>query len=315
MADRGRVPARIGAGDVARLEAETERLRGLDYRLGGGSCRDQVIVTAAWHDRWLRSAAGARVRLRLRVALADVHNLAGWTCFDTGREQDAARHWERALALAVDAGHQDLVANIHYRSGRLRLHGGRRREALEDFRRGLVAARRAGSYHAIAVLRANEAWAHAGMGDRGMAVIRLRQAHEDFARSAGTPVPGWARFFDATDLSALTGLVHTELARTADPGHTAIAIPALTAAILGYPDDMVRSRALSLVALAANHLVDRDFAHAAAVGGRAIAAAADVSSIRVADRLQPLRHLADRHRGDPHARRLAARIAAFTPSL
>ncbi|MBB5960186.1 tetratricopeptide (TPR) repeat protein [Saccharothrix tamanrassetensis] len=315
MAEQDRVPARIGVGDVVRLEAETERLRGLDYRHGGGSCRDSVIATAAWNDQLLRAKATATARSRLHVALADVHNLAGWTCFDTGLEQAATKHWDRALELGAVVGHQDLIANIHYRAGRMRLHNGRRRDALEVFDLGVVAAKRARSHHATAMLRANQAWAHAGLGDQGMALIRLRQAYEEFAQATVSAVPSWARFFDETDLSALTGVVHTELARTVDPCHTATAIPALTAAILGYPDGMTRSRALSLIALTANHLLDNDFAHADLVGRRAVAAAGRVSSIRVADRLQPLRHLAGRYRGDPHARQLAARIAAFTPVL
>ncbi|MEU7530483.1 tetratricopeptide repeat protein [Saccharothrix sp. NPDC042600] len=315
MVEQQRVPARIGVRDVVRLEEETERLRGMDYRRGGGACRDSVIVAAAWSDQLLRAKSTTAVRTRLLVALADLHNLAGWTCFDTGLEQAAARQWDRALTLAAEAGHDELVANIHYRSGRMRLHNARRREALEIFELGVVAAKRARSRHAIAILRANEAWAHAGLGDQGMAMIRLRQAHEEFDRTAVPDVPGWARFFDETDLSAITGVVHTELARTVDPAHTATAIPALAVAVAGYPERMTRSRALSLIALTANHLLDGDFDQADAVGQRAVALACEVSSIRVADRLQPLRHLADRYRGDPHARVLAARIAAFTPAL
>ncbi|NUT50980.1 MAG: transcriptional regulator, partial [Saccharothrix sp.] len=50
MAERQHVPTHIGIDDVERLEAETERLRGLDYRLGGGACRDAALGCAAWHD-------------------------------------------------------------------------------------------------------------------------------------------------------------------------------------------------------------------------------------------------------------------------
>ncbi|MEJ2853862.1 MULTISPECIES: hypothetical protein [unclassified Saccharothrix] len=315
MVEQQRVPARIGARDVVRLEEETERLRGMDYRLGGGACRDAAIVTAAWSDQLLRAKATAAVRTRLLVALGDLHNLAGWTCFDTGLDQAAARHWDRALELAAEAGHDELVANIHYRSGRMRLHNARRRDALEVFELGVMAAKRARSRHAVAVLRANEAWAHAGLGDQGMALIRLRQAHEEFGHTAPGDTPTWARFFDETDLSAMTGMVHTELARTVDPSHTATAIPALTKAVTRYPARMARSQTFSLIALTTNHLLEGDFDHADAVGTRAVAQACELSSIRVADRLQPLRHLADRYRGDPHARTLAARIAGFTPNL
>lgn len=313
MAEHQHLPSRIGVEDVARLEQETERLRGADYRRGGGVCRDSVMVTAAWHDQLLAVEASTAVRTRLLAALADAHNLAAWTCFDTGLEEAATRHWDRALDLAEEAGHQDLVANIHYRVGRLRLHHGRCREALELFDLGLAAAGRAGSRHAEAMLHANQAWARAGLGDRREALRLLNQAQDEFARVPSGQVPGWARFFDATDLSALTGVVLTELARRVDRAHTATAIPALTTAVAGYSAEMTRSRALSLVAMTANHLVDCDFDEAAAVGARALAEAGAVSSTRVADRLRPLRRLADRYRANPHARLLSARIAAFAP--
>ncbi|WP_141976751.1 tetratricopeptide repeat protein [Saccharothrix saharensis] len=314
MAEPQHVPAHIGVGDVERLAAETERLRGLDYREGGGACRDAVIGCAARHDRYLDADATGAVRGRLLVALADLHNLAAWTCFDTGRERAAARHWDRALGLACEAGHHDLEANIHYRVGRMWLHGGRRRAALEAFAHGLSAARRAGSRRAAAMLHANQAWAHAALGDKGEAIRLLNLAHDEFARASG-PAPGWARFFDEPDLCGLTGVVLTELARTVDPACTAAAIGSLQAAVAGYPDGMARSRAFSLVALAANHLVDGDFDQAAETGTRALAVAGTVTSTRVADRLRPLRRLADGFPGNAHARALSARIAAFTPPV
>ncbi|WP_053716061.1 hypothetical protein [Saccharothrix sp. NRRL B-16348] len=314
MAEPQHVPAHIGVADVERLAAETERLRGVDYRRGGGACRESAIECATRHDRLLDAAAPGTVRRRLLVALADLHNLAAWTCFDTGFEDTATRHWDLALGMAVEAGHHDLAANIHYRVGRLRLHGGRRREALEAFSAGLVAARRAGSRRAVAMLRANQAWAHAGLGDEAEAVRLLNLAHDEFARASG-PAPGWARFFDEPDLCGLTGVVLTDLARTVDPAHTAPAIDSLTAAVAGYSAGMTRSRAFSLMALAANHLVDGDCDQAADVGGQALALAGAIRSTRVADRLRPLRRLADRHPGNPHARTLSARVAAFTPPV
>ncbi|PSL53900.1 hypothetical protein B0I31_108347 [Saccharothrix carnea] len=314
MAEPQHVPAHIGVEDVERLEAETERLRGLDYREGGRACRDAAVGCAASHDRFLDAASTGPVHRRLLVALADLHNLAAWTCFDTGREGAAARHWDRALGLAVEAGHHDLRANIHYRVGRMRLHGGKRRAALREFGFGLVAARRAGSRRAAAMLRANQAWAYAGLGDRGEAVRLLNLAHDEYSGASG-PVPGWARFFDETDLRGLSGVVLTELARTVDRAHTSAAIDSLDAAVAGYPEGMTRSRAFSLMALAANHLVDGDFDHAAEVGDRALAVAGAVGSTRVADRLRPLRRLADRYPANAHARTLSARIAAFTPPV
>ncbi|QFZ18128.1 hypothetical protein [Saccharothrix syringae] len=311
MADRGQYPARIGAADVAELEERTRGLRARDYRGGGGTCRGAAIAAAAAGERLLGATASPRVRRRLLVALADLHNLAAWTCFDTGLDGPAVRHWTRAEELAASADSPELVANIHYRVGRLHLHRGDPVAALGCFGQGLVAARRAGSPHATAILRANQAWALAGRGDRAAALRRLGQAHEAFAACRPADAPAWARFFDETDLTAINGMVHTELARTVDPVHAATAIPALTSAVAGYPGDMHRSRTLSLIALTANHLVDNDFAEAAAVGERALELAAGVDSARVADRLRPVGELAGRYRGDARARELAGRIAAF----
>ncbi|MCE6999179.1 hypothetical protein LZG04_30890 [Saccharothrix sp. S26] len=314
MAEPQHVPARIGVDDVERLEAETERLRGVDYREGGGACRDAVVACAARHTALLDAQATTPVRKRLLVALADLHNLAGWTCFDTGREAAASWHWGRALDLACAVGHHDLEANIHYRVGRMRLHGGDRRAALEAFGLGLVAARRAGSRRATAILHANQAWACAGLGDGRESTRLLNLAHDEFARAWG-PVPGWARFFDEPDLRGLTGVVLTEVARTVDPTRTASAIDSLNAAVAGYSPGMTRSRAFSLVALAANHLLDGDFDQAEEVGDRALAVAGAVRSARVGDRLRSLGRLADRYPDNAHARTLSGRIAAFAPPV
>lgn len=127
------------------------------------------------------------------------------------------------------------------------------------------------------MLHANQAWAHAGLGERGEALRLLHRAH--------------------------------------DPAHTATAIDSLSAAVAGYPEGMTRSRAFSLMALAANHLVNGDFDHAAEGGEQALAVAGGVGSTRVADRLRPLRHLADRYPANLHARTLSERIAAFTPPV
>lgn len=303
------VPERVGFDDVARVEEETAVLRREDYRRGGGACRDAVVVSAQWHDRLLAAQATDAVRVRLLVALADAHNLAAWTCFDTGARQAAGRHWSRALELATEAGHDDLVANIHYRAGRLHLHRGACDDALAEFDRGAASAGRAGSAHSRAILHVNQAWAHAAAGNVELAVACLRQAHDQFDRAS--EVADWARFFDETDLSAMTGVVHTELARTVDRNHSATAIPLLTAAAADYGPDMARSRALSLIALTTNHLLAHDFDEAAAVCEVALEASSGIGSARLLDRLAPVRSLASRHRANSDAARLAARVDAF----
>ncbi|MGM1064857.1 tetratricopeptide repeat protein [Saccharothrix sp. Mg75] len=311
MAERG-VPGRIGLADVARLEAEVHQLRDLDYRFGGGVCRDAALVRAANNDQLLEAHCTALVRTQLLASLGDLHNLAAWMCFDTGLTRAARLHWRVALEFARDAGHQDLAANVHYRLGRVHLHLGEHREALGRFALGLATGC---SPHAASVLHVNMAWAHAGLGDRPAALADLHQAHDRFARSGPAAPPGWARFFDDVDLSAMTGMVHTELARTVDLAHTGTAVPALTNAVFGYSEGMVRSRVFCLIALSTNHLLDGDADQAARVGEQALASAPTVHSARLSDRLAELRALADRHPKDTSARELASRIDAFTAAV
>ncbi|MDX8031256.1 hypothetical protein SK803_13595 [Lentzea sp. BCCO 10_0856] len=45
----------------------------------------KVLAELSTARRMLAGAAPYEVRTRLCNAVADLHNLAGWTCFDTGR--------------------------------------------------------------------------------------------------------------------------------------------------------------------------------------------------------------------------------------
>src|SRR3954462_15714225 len=72
---------RIGMADVERLEAATGVFRALDYQYGGGSCRDAVHAQLSWAKQLLRAGGVEAVKARFQVALADLHNLVGWTSF------------------------------------------------------------------------------------------------------------------------------------------------------------------------------------------------------------------------------------------
>lgn len=306
------VPRHAGVTDVRSVEAATRQFRALDYRFGGGSCRDAVLAMASWADLLLRHTTAAEsVRDRLRIAMADLHNLAGWTCFDTAMPESARCHFERALELATLAGSHDLAANILYRTGRVHLHHEAWRDALHAFELGQTSAERAGTDLGVAILCANQAWAHAKIGDRDQALERLGHARDAFDRADPDAAPAWAEFFDETDLAAITGVIYTDLARTVDAGYTALAIPSLTHAIANYPTGMTRSRALSQIALAMNHVIEHDFDHAAKIGIQAVDSSEKVMSVRTRDRMRPLMEEANRYRDNTDAQDLAARISLF----
>ncbi|KAA2263719.1 helix-turn-helix transcriptional regulator [Solihabitans fulvus] len=304
-------PGRIGMTDVRQVEAATRALRALDYQYGGGSCRDAVVAQLSWGQQMLGASATDVVRDRLYVALADLHNLAGWTSFDTGLVDSARNHFGRALELAKQGKNDGLVANILYRMGRVYLHQDAPDDALKVFQLGQLAAQDSGSELAVGILCANEAWAYAKMGTDDQALKLLGRARDEFSRANVAEAPAWAKFFDEVDLSAIVGTVHTELAQTVDPKYTRFAVPALTKAINSWGEDMARNRSFNLTALSINHMLEGDLDHAAKVGSHAVDLSESLKSVRTRDRMKPLKKEADKRRNNPDARELSDRLAKF----
>ncbi|QKV78829.1 tetratricopeptide repeat protein [Amycolatopsis sp. Hca4] len=306
------LPISIEDTDVDQLEAAVGVLRALDYRQGGGFCRDavRVVKTASLLLHW--GTVPQPLRARLSTVLADVHNLLGWTEFDIGRDEAARRRFERALEIAAEAGNDNLVANIRYRLGRVHLHRHDARGALAEFARGREAAVRSDSGRALAILAANEAWAFAMAGDERPALTRLAEAEAAFATAGSWPEPRpWEAFFRETDMAAMHGTVLTELATAVAGRYSGEAITQLTSAAGGYGADMARSRSLTLVMLAQNHALRGDFDEATRIGGEAVDLAAQVGSVRPKDRLAPLERLLTAHRGDAAVSGLADRIGRY----
>ncbi len=300
--------ARVGLADVRRLEDVVAELRGLDYRYGGGACRVAVESRLPAAVALLEGVTKTVVLARLCTAVADLYNLAGWTNFDQDRPAAALAAFRRALELAIRAENDDLQANVRYRMGRLHLHHGAVDAALEEFARGREAALLAHSKLAQAILSANQAWAHAKKADVTEALTYLRRAREEFAEAEGRESSPWDSFFGVTDMAAMVGTVHGELAQVVDIRHGRDGIPALTDAIAGYGRSMTRSRSLTLIWLATVHALDGDLDVATAVGEEAIGLAAALRSPRTRQRLGSLSAAARRFSGNADAREIVDRL-------
>ncbi|MGH3794301.1 MAG: helix-turn-helix domain-containing protein [Pseudonocardiaceae bacterium] len=303
-------PSHIGMTDVKQVEAATRAMRQLDYQFGGGACRDAVVAQLSWAQRLLSASGQELVRQRLFRALADLQNLAGWTTFDVGLVDSSRTHFATALQLAKESGDASLMSNIMYRIGRIYLHLQAPNDALKWFQLGQIAAQNSGSELAVAVLCGNEAWAYAMMGDDVQAKKLLGRSRDELARADLLEPPDWARFYNATDLNAMTGTIHTELS-AGDIGHAALAIPALLQALSGYNESMSRSKAFMLTALATNHLRQGDVDHGVRVGREALGLAHGLKSARVADRMAPLELAAAQRAGNSDARELTHLIRQY----
>jgi tetratricopeptide (TPR) repeat protein len=248
--------------------------------------------------------------LRLQVALADLHNLAGWISFDLGRTDAAQAHFRAALDLAEDAGNHSLAANVHYRLGRVHLHHDRFDDALREFDASGHEA--AGSELELAIVDANRAWVHAKRGAAAEAERLLARAHDAFAAADPDRAPDWARFFTAADLTGMTGTVHATLAEAGEVRHVEKAVPALTAAIDGYGEDMARSRAFTMIELAVSTLLAGEVESGVQAGNTAVSHVIPLHSARAVDRMRPLHRAAVARPNDDGARELARRIGALS---
>ncbi|WP_327116909.1 hypothetical protein OHB12_06045 [Nocardia sp. NBC_01730] len=307
-------PARIGDSDVEHIRTLTAAMRMVDYRHGGGACRDAVAAQVRWAQQLLGAECSTSMSSKLYAALADLHNLAGWTSFDVGMYSIARQHFGRALELAHGAGDHSLAANVLYRTGRLHLHRGMAREALRFFQLGQIAAQDSGCTLTVAMLCANEGWAYAMLGDANQMWSSLKRAQDEFARAESAKAQAWVRFFGDADLNALVGVALTGN-REATEKELSEGIEHIETAISLRGPDMTRSRVFELTALATAYLRSGSRDIGLDIGQQAVATAGAVRSIRTVDRLSPLRNAAITRKKDADLQYLVRKIDSLQASV
>jgi transcriptional regulator with XRE-family HTH domain/tetratricopeptide (TPR) repeat protein len=306
-------PARIGMVDVEHVEALTAAMRAVDYAHGGGACRDAIAAQVRWSQQLLAADATDETRRCLLVALADLHNLAGWASFDVGMFSTARRHFARALEQARHAGDDSLAANILYRLGRLHLHRGLNKEALRFFQLGqLVVQDSCGLTDSM--LWANVAWAYAYLGDRAKMDHAFSAASEALGTADRGQAASWVRFFGEMDLHAVTGAALAALPDAQEREMTR-AIDLVTAVAELRGPEMARSRTFEHITLAVAHLRIGDYEAGISYGHQAVDGAASVRSVRTIDRLEPVRFEALAQPSRVGADDLAECIAELQPAV
>lgn len=305
------VPNRIGLTEVRQIEAATRALRSLDHQYGSGFCRDAVLAQLIWTRQLLDAGARDEVKLRLYRAIADMHNLAGWSSFDAGLLDPARAHFAKALELAKNSGSHGLVANVLYRMGRVYLHNCAPDEALKLFQLGQIAAQESGSALTVAVLCANEAWAY-GMLNRPDQVIQMvHRTRDEAMRARAEEVPSWFSSFE--DCYGTLGAALGALAGFAE--HRQKYAPLAVNELLKHAETcdpgMRRTHALSLGLLAVNYIRAGNVEQGIRIGHQAIKISETVNSMRIADRLKPLQYEAAKRKNNSDALDLANRVKKY----
>ncbi|MET7772060.1 hypothetical protein [Nocardia sp. NPDC005366] len=206
---------RDGLLDVDDVRAATARLRSLDQQRGGFAVTDSATALLGsipdlrnlWHDENADHA--------ILVASADLTRLIGWAFHDAGDQYRARQFATLALIFARRAGEDSLAASILYVLGRISVIERDPRTALRMFQLGQLPARDAADSGESARLYANEAWAHAMLGDRHRMDFALARAEDEINR-VGDIVAPWTRvFFTPGEFTGIQAVIYNEYATTA----------------------------------------------------------------------------------------------------
>ncbi|GLI03894.1 helix-turn-helix domain-containing protein [Phytohabitans aurantiacus] len=312
-------PRRIGASDIARLDAILVLYRSIDSEFGSGAVYGEVArlaeAASALQDRSLYEYPGA-LEPRLYASIAAARQLAGWMAFDCARHSDAQRHLLAAERAAVASGDLLLAANVRYAQARQFQHLRHHRDAVDTVR---LARDQIGDTVATPAVQARlygtEATSLAAIGDARAARDLLGRAREAFDRIKPDREPEWIRFFDHGELLAEHAATYRELARH-EPGSRrgATAVQWYADAIAAFGPQQARSAVLNEVGLCGALFLADQPDRAVVVGERALARARKLTSKRAFDRILNLRSDFARHLARPEVAEFARKVASLAPS-
>jgi len=287
-------PSQLGMAHVAEIRTTTEQMRTAARSQGGQA--SAVCAVAAAYSRLTQVPASESVAVRLGSQLADLHNLAGWCCFDSGLERHARWHYRAAFDLASQVGDDYQLSDALLFAGVIDAARGRPDDALKLYQLARMKLGPQGDPEQVAWLHAVSAHALAQMGHD--------QADDQLARARD----GWQppNIYHRADMDYQTALVQHELGRLDIAEHFAGAV---NGAGLHRPVGIFARILRATVHVQAGESRGTDLAR------QAIDAVAGLRSVRARERLTPLVAALDARPGN-EARELAvyARRVAAVPA-
>ncbi|MCA1672161.1 MAG: helix-turn-helix domain-containing protein, partial [Actinobacteria bacterium] len=188
---------RVSSGLVNRLPAMIAELRGMDDVAGGGD----VLSLAQYHFSWVaglldEASYDDATGRKLHLALAELGQLAGWVCHDTGHHGLAQRYYIAGLRAAHAADDRLLGAHILGSMAYQTARQGQPAEAVTLIESAVAGTRGQQTPRLLAELRIRQAYAYAILKNRSacMSAISQARAHvEQPARADDPPYLYWVR--------------------------------------------------------------------------------------------------------------------------
>jgi hypothetical protein len=191
--------------DVDAMGNLTEQLRLLARQYGGQG--ETVSAIAVRSLKLMTVDASDAVRRSLASALADLHTVAGWCCFDSGVSPDVIRaHFARGMELASGAGDTYRSVDALYHAG-MTMQNDAPNDSLKAFQ--LVQFRLSQESSDHPRTGTLESWLHADSARCFVALDRPDQARSSLAAARD----GWspADRFDQADMDHVMAQAHRGL--------------------------------------------------------------------------------------------------------
>ncbi|MEV0357676.1 helix-turn-helix transcriptional regulator [Nocardia sp. NPDC050697] len=221
---------RVGASDVAAINASLNQIHELDLIVGG----DRLCRTAANEVRYVQHllASGTyseETGRALASAGAEMMTAAGWVHYDAGRIDDARHYYADAAQSATAAG--DGIAGAHalLNAGIVAFREGNRpRDGVNLTQAAQRSAARHGGPRLRALCAIREAEAQGAVNDTSSMAGAVSRAHRAYDSTRGHD-PEWV-YLPEAELTGLIGLAFTRAGdfRQAD-AHLRAAVDSSTA--------------------------------------------------------------------------------------
>lgn len=259
----------VGMADVERLRTRLDALADEDNHRGSGTALERRAVALARHTVALQEnmSASQRVRGHLYAVASEFMTWALWAAIDDRQPERAQWHMDRAVSLAGMSGDSAVM-------WRAWNQGSMGSSQLERYADALAAAEAA---RACSVARrdplraslthARAAGVHAKTSDRAATLRSLGHAWTMLERwSPHEARPAWLEFYDAAELSGLSGMAHLRL------GNGAEAEAHMHRALSMLKPEFERNRVYYTVALARTQSAQGDLEHACATAATVMTA-------------------------------------------
>lgn len=285
------LPDRLATVDVEAIQRLTRTLEAEAQYWGGGM--SVISPVAQRGERLLQAPSTDALKASMATALADLHNVAAWSAFDSHDDDMARHHFARAMSLG-NQGDGIQYAKAAYLAGVSTAERGHYNDGIKFMQ---LAQMRLGEGPANQRTRELAGWINADMacalahmGESDAARSSLRKARE-----------GWQApdLDDEADMHWVSALAEMYLDRTD------VAEQLVSASVQRWSDTKDRRQAvLGRITLAQLHVQVGD-SRGPQLAHQAIGDVSELRSVRARQRLGPLLRALDA-RPEPQYRELAA---------